>query len=90
LSTIFSLKYSKSPSYETNKGTENIANRHFGLTPMFIICDTGTNTTDTISNLDLGHVHGMCISLWDLDGKFVDSISAVVGLVLLVNKTQWV
>ena len=62
---------------ESNQGLDSIVFGHFGSAPLFVVFDTETQTLETISNQDLGHVHGMCSPLKALNGKAVDAI--VVG-----------
>ncbi|CCK79195.1 MULTISPECIES: NifB/NifX family molybdenum-iron cluster-binding protein [Desulfobacula] len=62
---------------ESDKGLESEVFGHFGSAPLFVVFDTKAQSTDTISNQDLGHVHGMCNPLKALDGKMVDII--IVG-----------
>jgi len=62
---------------ESDKGLESKVYGHFGTAPVFIVIDTETNTSETINNQDLGHVHGMCNPIKALNGKIVDAV--IVG-----------
>jgi predicted Fe-Mo cluster-binding NifX family protein len=62
---------------ESDKGIDSEVYGHFGSAPVFVIFDTNTKSTETISNQNLGHAHGMCNPLKAIDGKTVDAI--VVG-----------
>lgn len=62
---------------ESDSGLESDIFGHFGSAPFFVVFDTGDNSTSTINNQDLGHIHGQCNPMKALDGKMVDAI--VVG-----------
>jgi ArsR family transcriptional regulator len=62
---------------ESDQGLESSVYGHFGSAPVFIMCDTETETMTTINNQDLGHAHGMCNPLKAIAGHTVDAI--VVG-----------
>jgi predicted Fe-Mo cluster-binding NifX family protein len=50
---------------------------HFGSAPAFILVDTETKETNTITNGDQHHAHGMCSPLRALGGHEIDCV--VVG-----------
>lgn len=62
---------------ETDMGMESDIFGHFGSAPFFVVVNTEDNTTTTINNQDLGHIHGQCNPMKALNGKMVDAI--VVG-----------
>ena len=50
---------------------------HFGSAPVFIVVDTTTQETTTMSNADQHHAHGMCSPLRALGGHEIDCV--IVG-----------
>ena len=62
---------------EVDKGLDSQIFGHFGSAPFFVVFDTQNNTTGTINNQDLGHIHGQCNPMKALNGKMMDAI--VVG-----------
>lgn len=62
---------------ESDNGLSSSIFGHFGSAPFFIMFNDQDNTTATINNQDLGHIHGQCNPMKALNGKMVDAI--VVG-----------
>lgn len=62
---------------ESDKGLTSEVFGHFGSAPFFIVFDTKENTTSTINNQDLGHIHGQCNPMKALNNTLVDAV--VVG-----------
>ena len=62
---------------ESNNGIESFVYGHFGSAPMFLVYDTESESSETINNQNLNHVHGRCSPIQALDGQSVDAI--VVG-----------
>ena len=50
---------------------------HFGSAPVFILVDTATKETTTITNTDQHHAQGMCSPLSALGGHEIDCV--IVG-----------
>jgi len=62
---------------QKDEGMESAVYGHFGSAPAFMVVDTESQSTDTISNRDMIHAHGACNPIMALDGRNVDAI--VVG-----------
>ena len=62
---------------EADNGIDSLVYGHFGSAPLFIVCDTESDKTDTIDNGNLEHIHGQCSPLQALAGNPIDAI--VVG-----------
>lgn len=62
---------------EQYNGIDSLVYGHFGSAPVFVVVDTVNDTVSTISNGDLGHVHGACNPIMALNGSEVDAV--VVG-----------
>ncbi len=60
-----------------SKGLESEIYGHFGTAKYFVIYDTDTQNTYTISNNDQDHVHGFCSPLKAIGNEQVDAV--VVG-----------
>ena len=59
---------------ETDKGKDAPLCSHFGSAPYFTICDTVSNTVETINNTNQDHVHGQCQPLSALTDKNIDAL----------------
>jgi predicted Fe-Mo cluster-binding NifX family protein len=59
---------------EKDLGLASIVFGHFGSAPFFLLVDTDTSQTTTISNSDQHHSHGACNPLQALTGQQVDGI----------------
>lgn len=62
---------------ESDNGINSDVFGHFGSAPFFVVINTEDDTTITINNQDLGHIHGQCNPMKALNGKMVDAI--IVG-----------
>ena len=58
-------------------GVDSVVYGHFGSAPAFIMVDTDTDKTETVTNRDLNHVHGACNPIQAIGGRSVDAV--VVG-----------
>ena len=58
----------------TNEGLKSEVNAHFGSAPYFLIYDTEKETSETISNSDEHHIHGMCHPMKALDDKDIGAV----------------
>ena len=62
---------------ETDLGINSTVFGHFGSAPFFMVVDSRTRETESITNADLHHQHGQCQPLAALNGRPVDAV--VVG-----------
>ena len=62
---------------EQDQGLDSPVFGHFGSAPFFIIVDSESNETESISNENLNHSHGNCQPLLALGNRPVDVV--VVG-----------
>ena len=61
------------PSQQAN-GIDGIPHGHFGSAPHFVIHDTLSGETETLSNAKAVHEHGRCNPVGALEGRAVDGI----------------
>ncbi|MCG8686441.1 MAG: diguanylate cyclase [Desulfobacterales bacterium] len=62
---------------KSDNGLDSKIFGHFGSAPYFVVVDTQENTSSTINNKDLDHIHGQCNPMKALNGKMVDAV--IVG-----------
>ena len=62
---------------QEDRGLESPVYGHFGSAPFFVIVDDETGALESVSNLDLDHVHGNCQPLKAIGRARVDAV--VVG-----------
>ena len=77
--TSCSFIYAKNVG-EVHHGKFKIPNTvydHFGSAPEFIVVNTDLQSTITVDNKDLGHVHGACNPVMAVGGHAIDAV--VVG-----------
>lgn len=60
---------------ENDKGLDSLISDHFGSTPLFLVADTVSGETTTISNSDQRHAHGACNPLQTLQGSRIEGIA---------------
>ncbi|MDH7515835.1 MAG: NifB/NifX family molybdenum-iron cluster-binding protein [Bacteroidota bacterium] len=60
-----------------DRGIDSTAYGHFGSAPSFIIHDTGTGETVSVSNANVHHKHGTCSPMEAIGKHAVDAV--VVG-----------
>lgn len=59
---------------KSNKGVDSIPCKHFGVSPMFIMCDLDTDEIRAIGNDEMSHQHGRCKPLKTLKSECVDIV----------------
>ncbi len=61
---------------QNDQGMESPVFSHFGSAPFFVIVETETRASETITNKDLHHTHGQCNPMAALNGVKTDAIAA--------------